>query len=57
MMKEAMDAASESIPEEEPEWPEDNEEIAKLCGLRWIFYPYLLGHNTSFYKGFDKRYG
>ncbi len=34
MMKEAMDAASGSIPEEEPEWPEDDEEMARLCGLR-----------------------
>ena len=34
MMKNAMDAASGNIPKEEPLWADDEEEIARLCGLR-----------------------
>ena len=34
MLKNAMNASSESIPEEEQIWPDDEEEMARLCGLR-----------------------
>jgi hypothetical protein len=34
MMKEAMGASVNSIPEEQPLWLEDEEELARLCGLR-----------------------
>lgn len=34
MIKNAMNAATGSIPEEEPLWSENEDEIARLCGLR-----------------------
>lgn len=34
MMKTAMNASTGSIPEEEPLWAENEDEIARLCGLR-----------------------
>jgi len=34
MLKNAMNASSGSIPEEEQIWPDDEEEMARLCGLR-----------------------
>lgn len=34
MLKNAMNAASGSIPDEEQIWPDDEEEMARLCGLR-----------------------
>lgn len=34
MMKEAMGASVNGIPEEQPLWLEDEEELARLCGLR-----------------------
>lgn len=34
MLRNAMNAASGSIPDEEQIWPDDDEEMARLCGLR-----------------------
>ncbi|KNY28169.1 integrase family protein [Pseudobacteroides cellulosolvens ATCC 35603 = DSM 2933] len=34
MMKEAMGASVNGIPEEQPLWLKDEEELARLCGLR-----------------------
>lgn len=34
MMKDAMGASVNGIPEEQPVWLEDEEELARLCGLR-----------------------
>lgn len=34
MMKEAMGASVNGIPEEQPLWLKDEEELAHLCGLR-----------------------
>ena len=34
MLKEAMDKSNPELNTEEPLWPDDEDELAKLCGLR-----------------------
>ena len=34
MLKEAMDKSNPELNAEEPLWPDDEDELAKICGLR-----------------------
>jgi len=34
MIREAMTSSDPKVPEEEPEWLADEEELARICGLR-----------------------
>ena len=34
MLKEAMDKANPELNAEKPLWPDDEDELAKICGLR-----------------------
>lgn len=42
MLGEAMNTANSTIPDETPEWEENEDELARICGLRQLFYPHLL---------------
>ena len=34
MLEEAMNTANSTIPDETPEWEENEDELARICGLR-----------------------